>query len=57
MTRILFFLKGEYNGSNSQATIEETKDVFCQFFTEFLKSTFNFDYCEEKDEPHYVFPK
>ena len=26
--------------------------MFSQFFTAFLKSTFNFEYFEEKDEPH-----
>ena len=28
--------------------------IFSQFFTEFLKSTFNFDHAEQKDESHSI---
>ena len=29
--------------------------LFSQFFTAFLKSTFNFEHCRQKDEPHSLY--
>ena len=31
--------------------------MFSQFFTVFLKSAFNFEHFEEKDEPHSFLPE
>ena len=37
-----------------QMQLSKRLQIFFQFFTAFLKSTFNFQHCEEKDEPDSV---
>ena len=52
MTSILS-IKGEPAATSWNAIFEKITD-FSEFFTAFLKSTFNFEYFEKKDEPESV---
>ena len=52
MTSILS-IKGEPTATSWNAIVEKITD-FSEFFTAFLKSTFNFEHFEKKDEPESV---
>ena len=47
-----FFCNGENLPQPIQMKLFKKVKFFCQFVTPFLKSTFNFEYFEKKDESH-----
>ena len=51
MTRI-FFGKRDSSTHSIPKQLSKKLKIFTDLFTAFLKSTFNFEHCEEKDEPH-----